>query len=259
MLKVWNVSLIVATFTLALLGTFLVRSGILESIHAFGASTVGGPLLGLIAVVIVGSAVLIVSPARRPALGAADRVAGLARGGLPGQQPAPGRARRGDLLGHLLPPDLGGGHGRAVVAGLALVRPLHDAAGDRLVLFTGIGPLLAWRRVAPARSGGWSRAAAGGRGRDGRRWPRSPTRLEHPPALVLFAFAFFALAALAAEFWRGAAAQRALTGGGRLAALARDHPQPPPLRRLHRPRRDRDPVHRGRRLVELPDHARTCG
>ena len=60
MLKVWNVSLIFATFALALLGTFLVRSGILESIHAFGASTVGAPLLGLIAVVIIGSAVLIV-------------------------------------------------------------------------------------------------------------------------------------------------------------------------------------------------------
>ena len=41
MLKVWNVSLICATFTLALLGTFLVRSGILDSIHAFGASTIG--------------------------------------------------------------------------------------------------------------------------------------------------------------------------------------------------------------------------
>src|SRR6185369_1105659 len=61
MLRVWNVSLIVATFSLALLGTFLVRSGILESIHAFGASTVGTPLLVLIAVVIVGSAALIVS------------------------------------------------------------------------------------------------------------------------------------------------------------------------------------------------------
>src|SRR3989442_1721854 len=35
MLKVWNVSLVVATFTLALLGTFLVRSGVLDSIHAF--------------------------------------------------------------------------------------------------------------------------------------------------------------------------------------------------------------------------------
>ena len=42
MLQVWNVSLICGTFALALLGTFLVRSGILESIHAFGASTVGG-------------------------------------------------------------------------------------------------------------------------------------------------------------------------------------------------------------------------
>src|SRR5919106_1369215 len=61
MLRVWNASLIVATFSLALLGTFLVRSGILESIHAFGASTVGGPLLGLIAVVVLGSAALVVS------------------------------------------------------------------------------------------------------------------------------------------------------------------------------------------------------
>jgi cytochrome c biogenesis factor len=53
MLKVWNVSLVLATGVLAILGTFLVRSGILESIHAFGDSTVGGPLLGLIAVVVI--------------------------------------------------------------------------------------------------------------------------------------------------------------------------------------------------------------
>ena len=48
-------SLICGAFVLALLGTFLVRSGILQSIHAFGASTVGGPLLVLIAVVAIGS------------------------------------------------------------------------------------------------------------------------------------------------------------------------------------------------------------
>ncbi len=41
MLKVWNVSLVLATGILAILGTFLVRSGILDSIHAFGASTLG--------------------------------------------------------------------------------------------------------------------------------------------------------------------------------------------------------------------------
>ena len=49
MLKIWNVSLICATFTLALLGTFLVRSGILDSIHAFGASTIGVQFLIFIA------------------------------------------------------------------------------------------------------------------------------------------------------------------------------------------------------------------
>ena len=48
MLKVWNVSLILATGTLAVLGTFLVRSGILDSIHAFGASTLGVPFVSLI-------------------------------------------------------------------------------------------------------------------------------------------------------------------------------------------------------------------
>ncbi|NLT07224.1 MAG: heme lyase CcmF/NrfE family subunit [Solirubrobacterales bacterium] len=61
MLKIWNVSLIVATFALSLLGTFLVRSGILDSIHAFGASTVGRQLLVAIAIVLIGSTALIVS------------------------------------------------------------------------------------------------------------------------------------------------------------------------------------------------------
>ena len=53
MLKVWNACLIVATFSLALLGTFLVRSGVLQSIHAFGDSTVGPYILALIGVVIL--------------------------------------------------------------------------------------------------------------------------------------------------------------------------------------------------------------
>jgi cytochrome c-type biogenesis protein CcmF len=63
MLKVWNVSLVLATGVLAILGTFLVRSGILQSIHAFGASTLGVPFLCLIGVMVLGSAVLVVSRA----------------------------------------------------------------------------------------------------------------------------------------------------------------------------------------------------
>ena len=131
MLKVWNVSLIVATFALALLGTFLVRSGILESIHAFGASTVGAPLLILIAVVIAGSAALIVS--RLGDLKSERRIESLASREsvfLVNNLLLVG-PRGGDLLGHVLPADLRGVHGRQVIAGAAVVRPVHDPARDR--------------------------------------------------------------------------------------------------------------------------------
>jgi cytochrome c-type biogenesis protein CcmF len=61
MLKIWNASLVLAAGTLAILGTFLVRSGILQSIHAFGASTLGVPFVILIAALVAGSVYLVVS------------------------------------------------------------------------------------------------------------------------------------------------------------------------------------------------------
>ncbi len=63
MLRTWNVSLVLATGVLAILGTFLVRSGVLNSIHAFGASTLGVPFLLLIATMIGGSIYLVSSRA----------------------------------------------------------------------------------------------------------------------------------------------------------------------------------------------------
>lgn len=45
MLKVWNVSLISITYVLTLFGTFLVRSGVLTSVHAFGSGPLGGYFL----------------------------------------------------------------------------------------------------------------------------------------------------------------------------------------------------------------------
>ncbi len=46
MLKSWNVLLIVLTFTLTILGTFLIRSGVISSVHAFGDGPVGPYFLG---------------------------------------------------------------------------------------------------------------------------------------------------------------------------------------------------------------------
>jgi len=50
MLRVWNLSLVIATFCLTILGTFLTRSGVLNSVHAFVESDIGPWLLGFLAV-----------------------------------------------------------------------------------------------------------------------------------------------------------------------------------------------------------------
>jgi cytochrome c-type biogenesis protein CcmF len=55
MLKRWNIVLIILTFNLAIFGTFLTRSGILSSVHAFGESTLGTFFLVFIGVALVGS------------------------------------------------------------------------------------------------------------------------------------------------------------------------------------------------------------
>jgi cytochrome c-type biogenesis protein CcmF len=53
MLRLWNVSLIIATFALTILGTFLTRSGVISSVHAFTQGTIGYYFLAFIAVVVV--------------------------------------------------------------------------------------------------------------------------------------------------------------------------------------------------------------
>ena len=53
MLRVWNLSLVCATFALTILGTFLTRSGLVDSVHAFSADAVGPALLVFFALVMV--------------------------------------------------------------------------------------------------------------------------------------------------------------------------------------------------------------
>jgi cytochrome c-type biogenesis protein CcmF len=55
LMRVWNLSLSIATFALTILGTFLTRSGVITSVHAFSESSLGPLLIGFFfAVVIVG-------------------------------------------------------------------------------------------------------------------------------------------------------------------------------------------------------------
>ena len=53
MLQAWNVALVIGTFALTILGTFLTRSGVVASVHSFTQSAVGPALLGFLLVVLV--------------------------------------------------------------------------------------------------------------------------------------------------------------------------------------------------------------
>jgi cytochrome c-type biogenesis protein CcmF len=219
MLKVWNACLIVATFSLALLGTFLVRSGVLQSIHAFGDNTVGPYILGLIAVVLIGSTALIVS--RLDDLRSEKRIDSLA-------------SRESvfvvnNLLLVALCATIFWGTFFPLISELftgtksSLAAPWFDRyttpLAILLVLFTGIGPLLAWRRVSWATARRVFLVPAVSAAVVGVALALFTDALHKPWAFALFLFAGFALVGLVQEFWRGAKARRTLKGGSMPAAL----------------------------------------
>jgi cytochrome c-type biogenesis protein CcmF len=149
MLKIWNVSLVLATGILAILGTFLVRSGILQSIHAFGASTLGVPFLVFIGLLIALAAGMVIWRAKDLKSDAGlDSM--LSREAI-------------FLLNNLVLVSM-----CVVVFWFTFWPLISDALGDKrsvgpptfnswigplaiiLVLLTGLGPALAWRRATAA-------------------------------------------------------------------------------------------------------------
>jgi cytochrome c-type biogenesis protein CcmF len=210
MLRVWNVSLICATFALSLLGTFLVRSGVLESIHAFGESKVGPPLLVLIGIVVIGSTILIVS--RLDSLFSREAIFLLNNVLLVGLAAVVAWGTFFPLISEAVTGDSS-----------SLAAPWFNRYATPLaiflVLFMGIGPLVAWRRVTLA--GLWRAIAA----------PLLATAVvavvlaltigvsESITAYLLFLVATFTVVAVVTEFWRGSVARRRLVGGSWVAAL----------------------------------------
>jgi cytochrome c-type biogenesis protein CcmF len=211
MLKVWNVSLALATGTLAIMGTFLVRSGILDSIHAFGGATLGVPFLVLITMLLTGSIYLVIS--RRALLASAHRLDSLL-------------SREAIFFFNNL-----------VLVGLAFVifwgtwfPKISEALTgqtasvgppwfDRytvplaliLVLLSGIGPVIAWRRATPrALAGHLAFPLAAGTVTLGVLVAAGVTR--SPTALIMFCCAAFVLGSVAQELWRGTRARMRASG-----------------------------------------------
>jgi cytochrome c-type biogenesis protein CcmF len=210
MLKVWNMLLVILAFSLSLFGTFLTRSGVLNSIHSFTEGSIGPWFLGFICFVVAGSLLLVFK--RLPLLRSKTKLESLV-------------SREATFLynnlllvalcltilwGVTFPILSEAVRGESVTVG----RPYYDfflrAFGLPLLLLMGIGPLIAWRR-ASLRSLGrtflWPFAAAlvAGAGLI------AAGAGSSIPGLIAYTFAAFVAATIGLEFIRGTQARRALS------------------------------------------------
>jgi cytochrome c-type biogenesis protein CcmF len=218
MLKIWNMVLVALAFCLSIFGTFLTRSGVINSIHSFSQSPLGGWFLGFIVVCVAFSVALIYL--RLPLLRTKTKLESLV-------------SREATFL-----------YNNLLLVALCLtilwgvVYPLVTQAvtgetrsvskpyynfflhsfGLPLLLLMGIGPLVAWRRasiralgktfIVPAVAAvvtGVTLIALGFG--------------SSTPGLLAYTFGAFVAASIALEFVRGTRARRALSGGSWFAAL----------------------------------------
>src|SRR5881275_933877 len=148
MLRVWNMVLVALAFCLSIFGTFLTRSGVIQSIHSFAESPLGGWFLAFICIVVAASSALIYL--RLPLLRARTKLESLV-------------SREATFL-----------YNNLLLVALALTilwgvvyplltqavngetrsvsKPYYDfflhSFGLPLLLLMGIGPLVAWRRAS---------------------------------------------------------------------------------------------------------------
>ena len=218
MLKVWNVVLVSTAFALSLFGTFLTRSGVVNSVHSFTQSNVGPFLLGFLAVAVAFAVTLIIW--RLPLLRSEHRMESVI-------------SREATFLfnnllllalafailwGVVFPILSQAVEGIRSTVSVPYYNFFLVAFGLPLLALTGIGPLIAWRRASPGslwRTFRWPMisAVAGG----------GVLALlgagTNPAALAAFTLCIFVAITIGLEFARGTSARRAIAGGSWPRAL----------------------------------------
>ena len=212
MLKIWNVSLVLLSGTLAIFGTFLVRSGVLDSIHAFGASTLGVPFVVLLGVMFICAVGLVVW--RRDLLSTEHRIDSLlSREAMFLLQNLVLVAMTFVIFWITLFPLISQAvTGTKVSVGPPAFTPFIVPMALVLVLLTGVGPLISWRRATIANVRRHFIFPVG--------FGLLVTLLvlvltdagRKPLAVAMFGLGAFVIGTVVQEFYRGTAARRAITG-----------------------------------------------
>ena len=193
MLRVWNLSLVIATFSLTILATFLTRSGVLESVHSFNNTGIGPALLAFFGVVAAGGVGLLAwrgDRLRSP--GAIDSPVSR-EGAFLANNLLFGAFALVVLLGTVFPLIAQAVNGEQITVGAPYFDRMTMPIVVCLLFLMAVAPVLPWRKASaellrrrlfwPARRGRGRAGRVRGRRRPGPRtrcWPsgsgRSPAR-----------------------------------------------------------------------------------
>ncbi len=148
MLRLWNVVLIMITFVLTIFGTYLTRSGILSSVHAFAASEMSRWFFGFMIFLILGCVILIVL--RKEDLASRNRLESFTsrESGFLFNNMIFLALTLAILWGTMFPLLSEAVRGTQITVGSPYFDRITAPMGMILLLLTGVGPLLAWRRTS---------------------------------------------------------------------------------------------------------------
>ena len=148
MLKVWNMVLIILTFIMSIFGTLLTRSGMVQSVHAFAQSPVGGYFRAFIIVALSGALYLLFD--RLPYLKSENQMESIV-------------SRESSFMfnnlillaacfavfwGTMFPIVSEAVTGSKITVGPPFFNKVNVPIAIFLMFLTGVGPLLAWRRAS---------------------------------------------------------------------------------------------------------------
>lgn len=220
MLKIWNMVLIITTFGLTLFGTFLVRSGVVASVHAFGSSSLGAYFLIFTSLIILASLYLV-----------ADRINLLRQG----NQFESYISKESSFLvnnlllvgsafsifwGTVFPIVSEAVVGQKIAVGIPYFNQVNAPIGLALVLLMGICPLIAWKKAtleSISKSFMWPWIIAiiglltivfiGG--------------ITKPYALVAYTICIYVISATLQDILKGVRVRKKLTGENLIISLVR--------------------------------------
>jgi cytochrome c-type biogenesis protein CcmF len=216
MMKVWNMVLISGTFFLCIFGTFLTRSGVVSSVHAFAQSSIGKWFVGFLALTIAGTVYLILS--RLDYLKTEARLESVVsrESSFMFNNLILLAAAFAILWGTLFPVISEAVTGEKITVGPPFFNRINIPIGLFLLFLTGVGPLFAWRRTSLESL------------RRNFQWPLLgglvlvmgllAAGMRHPYALMSFGLCLFVAWTISVEFYKGARAIHAKSGQNLLLA-----------------------------------------